>query len=158
MMTRTRVIRFFLPAALLISPFMSCTGSETGSSENADPDRREALFKQFEDTLTGAALVGYSTTGNGTLSEERYTIESVSHLKGDYWLFQARVQYGERDVTLPVPVQVKWAGDTPVITLTDLYLPGLGTFTARVLIFRGQYVGTWSSGDHGGQMFGRIEK
>lgn len=148
------VNRFFL--SVLLIPL--CAGCSDSQPDTPEAEEREALFRQFEETLTGATLVGHYTTGNGELSEERYTIENVSHLKGDYWIFQARVQYGERDITLPVPVQVKWAGDTPVITLTDLYLPGLGTFTARVLIYRGKYVGTWSSGEHGGQMFGRIEK
>jgi hypothetical protein len=39
-----------------------------------------------------------------------------------------------------------------------LSIPGLGTYTARVLIYRGQYAGTWSGGDHGGELWGRIEK
>ncbi len=57
-----------------------------------------------------------------------------------------------------LPLTVKWAGDTPVITLTDMMVPGLGTYTARVLFHRGRYAGTWSASDHGGEMWGRIEK
>jgi hypothetical protein len=53
---------------------------------------------------------------------------------------------------------VKWAGDTPVITLTDMTIPGLGTYTARVMVYRDHYAGYWSAGDHGGQMWGRIER
>jgi hypothetical protein len=82
----------------------------------------------------------------------------VAKLKGDLWRFDTRIVYGDHDVTLPLPLTVKWAGDTPVITLTDTGIPGLGTYTARVLIYRGQYAGTWSAGDHGGQLYGRIEK
>ena len=59
-------------------------------------------------------------------------------------------------IPLP-PLEVKWAGDTPVITLTDLAIPGLGTFTARVLFYRGEYCGTWSAVDHGGTLFGKIQ-
>ena len=45
-----------------------------------------------------------------------------------------------------------------MITLTDFTVPGLGTFSARVLIYRNKYAGTWSHGDVGGHLFGTIEK
>ncbi len=117
-----------------------------------------ALEKQFQETLSGATLVGHSSGQGPGSSEERYTIQKVSKVGGDTWLFNARIQYGTHDVTLPLPLTVKWAGDTPVITLTDFGVPGMGTFTARVLIYRNQYAGTWSGKNHGGQLFGRIER
>ena len=121
-----------------------------------DPDRA-ALEKQFEKTLTGATLAGHFTRGDAPgLSEEKYTIEKVSKVGGDTWLFSARVQYGSRDLTVPMPLTVKWAGDTPVITLTDFTIPGLGTYTARVMIYRGQYAGTWQGKNRGGHLYGRI--
>jgi hypothetical protein len=51
---------------------------------------------------------------------------------------------------------VKWAGDTPVISVTNVAFPGLGTYSARVVVYDGQYAGTWGGKDHGGQMFGKI--
>jgi hypothetical protein len=33
---------------------------------------------------------------------------------------------------------IKWAGDTPVITLTDLSIPGMGTYTARAILYNDQ--------------------
>ena len=83
-------------------------------------------------------------------------IEGVSKLAGDTWLFRARLQYGGRDLPIPVPVTIKWAGDTPVITLTDVAIPGMGSYTARVVLYRDQYAGTWSGTNHGGQIFGKI--
>lgn len=108
--------------------------------------------------MAGATLVGRSTSSNreGLGGEERYRIDKVSKLVGDTWLIQARLQYGSHDIPVPVPVAIKWAGDTPVITLTDLAIPGAGTFTARVLLYGDQYAGTWSAKDHGGQIFGKI--
>jgi len=53
---------------------------------------------------------------------------------------------------------VKWAGDTPVITLTNLGIPGLGTFTSRVVIYDNRYAGTWQHDKVGGNLFGRIER
>jgi hypothetical protein len=77
--------------------------------------------------LSGATLEGqFTVTGKPDRHEERYRIEKVSKLGGDTWLFQAQIQYGSHNVTVPIPLTVKWAGDTPVITLTDLAIPGLG--------------------------------
>ena len=95
---------------------------------------------------------------------QKYTITGVEKLDGDKWLFNVRIQYGQHDATLPLPLDVKWAGDTPVITLTDFLVPGFGKFTSRVLIYRGQYAGTWEGGKepdgsiHGGNLFGVLEK
>lgn len=116
------------------------------------------LEKKFQDTLSGATLVGNSTRLNkpGISGEERYVIEKVSKMTGDVWLFQTRLRFGSHDLPLPLPITVKWAGDTPIITLTDFSIPGLGTYTARVLIYRDQYAGTWSGRNEGGQMFGRV--
>ena len=124
------------------------------------PDRA-ALEKQFAAALSGATLSGHFTRSDKPeekLAEERYTIAKVSKIKDDYWLFQTRIQYGGHDVTLPLALEVKWAGDTPVITLTDVLVPGFGTFTARVLVYRDQYAGTWTGGDHGGQLFGTVSR
>src|SRR5262249_5642004 len=123
-----------------------------------DPATEQArLEKEFEQMLTGATLTGQFAVGS-RVSEDKYAISKASKVAGDLWMITARIQYGKHDVSVPVPVSVKWAGDTPVITLTDLTIPGLGTFTARVLFYRGQYAGTWSNKDHGGTMWGRIQK
>jgi hypothetical protein len=114
--------------------------------------------KAFEQKMSGITLVGRSTAWKreGLSGEERYMIEKVRKLTGDTWLFQARLKYGSHDVPVPIPLTVMWAGDTPVITLTDLGIPGVGTYTARVLLYGDQYAGTWSGKDVGGQLFGRI--
>ncbi|MCC6908067.1 MAG: PQQ-binding-like beta-propeller repeat protein [Phycisphaerales bacterium] len=127
------------------------------------PDNRQAeLEAKFAQSMSGAQLVGYFTrTGRADdqpLSEDKYTLGEVKKIDGDMWSFEARIQYGQKDVTVPLMLLVKWAGDTPVITLTDFAIPGMGTFTARVLVYRGEYAGTWSAGDHGGQMFGKVTR
>lgn len=116
--------------------------------------------KAFSDTLTNATLRGHFTVdGNDSPPrEEQYGITSVRKTVGDIWIFNAQLRHGGKDVKLPLPLPVKWAGDTPVITLTDFTLPGLGTYTARVVIYKDRYAGTWSAGDHGGELFGRIER
>ena len=113
--------------------------------------------------MSGATLVGHSTFNNrdGLSGEERYAIDKVYKISGDTWMFQTRMKLEGHEIPLPIPVQIKWAGDTPVITLTDMSIPGIGTYTARVVLYRDQYAGTWS-GSHGngksfgGQLFGKI--
>jgi hypothetical protein len=53
---------------------------------------------------------------------------------------------------------MRFAGDTPMISMTDLAIPTLGTFTARVFFHSDRYSGTWQHGEYGGHMFGKIEK
>ncbi len=119
-----------------------------------------SIEKDFEQSMSGVTLVGhYSREGASGLSDDKYTIEKVTKVNDDIWRFDTRVQYGSNDMKLPVTVHVKWAGDTPVIELTDESVMGMGTFTARVVIYRGHYAGMWSSAKgHGGQMFGDVVK
>ncbi len=59
---------------------------------------------------------------------------------------------------MAIKVPVEWAGKTPVICVTDLEIPlvGTGKFGARVLFDGDMYAGTWSHDAVGGHMFGRI--
>jgi hypothetical protein len=126
-------------------------------SRKAEPAAAE-LESQFEQMMNGAVMVGHSTLDgkDGLSGEERYSIDHVSRLSGDVWMFQARMKLEGHDIPVPIPVTIKWAGDTPVIEVTDLGIPGMGSYTARVVLYRDHYAGTWSGKDHGGQLFGSI--
>ena len=136
--------------------------SGEGKPNGAKPVKdRATLEKELQDTLSGCALVGhFSVDGQGgkPATEERYTITRAQKLKDDYWLLMTRIQYGGKDVTIPLTLKIVWADDTPMITLTDFAIPGLGTFTSRVMIYRGRYAGTWQHGETGGHLWGRVEK
>ena len=82
----------------------------------------------------------------------------MKHLGKEQWLIQARIHYGEHDVPLPLTLPIRWAGDTPMICVDDMAIPGLGTYTARVMIYRDHYAGFWTGKDHGGHLFGVIER
>lgn len=123
------------------------------------------LIKKLENDLTGVKLVGrFTVTGRGEMTpkEEEYTITSATKLDDpdnpDLWLLKARVKYGKTDGVFPIPLEIKWAGDTPIITLTDLEIPGLGTFSSRVVIYEGRYAGTWQHGEVGGHLFGVLKR
>ncbi len=121
---------------------------------------QEELEANFKATLTKASLQGrWCMIKDGQLTpekEDKYSIRSITKVGGDMWLITARIQYGKKDFTAPIPVQVKWAGDTPVITLDKVGVAGSGEFSARVLIYEKTYAGTWSGGDHGGLLSGVI--
>ena len=122
----------------------------------------EKQFADFGSLFEKSAMIGTFTIDGDEqqrVRAERYEISKVvKQAQGDYWMFFARIKYGDHDVTLPVPVEVKWAAKTPVITVDNLTIPGMGTFDARVLISDNKYAGTWRHGKVGGLMYGRIEK
>ena len=141
------VTRFFLLAVLL-----SCY---------AFAQELTPAEKSFQDSMVNIALVGFYTDGDkADLYEDRYVIERVSKVAGkeDMWKFEARVQYNKKDMKVAMNFPVKFAGDTPVISLTNYAVPGFGIFTARVVIYDGGYAGTWGGTKHGGKMFGKIVK
>ena len=116
----------------------------------------------FQTLLTDAKLKGQFTVDGKPLTElqdEFYEIRKVQKMKSpsDSWAIHARIKYGENDVVLPVPVKVLWAGNTPVIILDKMFLPGLGTFSARVVFHGQRYAGTWQHDEVGGHLFGTIE-
>ncbi|MEQ9411317.1 MAG: hypothetical protein RIK87_26625 [Fuerstiella sp.] len=131
---------------------------------NADDaaDDQAAREQAFSTMLSDSALVGSFTVdgkSDAVPKAERYEIESVTKVTGDLWTFLARVKYGKVDTKVPITVPVVWAGDTPMVSLTNATLPGLGeAFSARVVFHDGRYAGTWQHGAVGGHMFGRIEK
>lgn len=142
---------------------LSAQSQDTKPAETTRPvPSREELEKSFQEQLANCEFVGrWSLVENGALGEEkeeRYNIINAQKAGNDLWIIRARVQYGDKDVTVPVPVYVKWAGDTPVITLTDAAIPNLGTYSARVVIHEGKYAGTWSGGKHTGFLHGVIKK
>ena len=121
----------------------------------------QARYQKFSDSMKGVRFTGFFTVDGSDRppSEETYEIHSVQKFgKEDLWIFTARIKYGKKDVTLPMPLPVKWVGDVPVITMQDLNIPGLGTFSAHVVIDGQKYTGTWSHGKVGGHLYGKISK
>ena len=161
-----KALTFSVPAFLLALSLPSILSAEEpakpAAAKPAAPTQ-EQLEERFVQTLTGATLEGrWCLVENGKVGAEqvdKYTILAVSKLTGgETWTIMARVQYGGRDFTVPFPVLVKWAGDTPVITVDNVGVPGGASYSARVLIHKDTYAGTWSGGDHGGLMSGTITR
>jgi hypothetical protein len=126
------------------------------------PDQTAQRDEDFKKLVANVRLVGNFTLDGqdpGKFQREEYAITGAMKLgNGDYWALTSRIKYGDVDLTVPVPVQVKWAGNTPVITVDSVKIPGLGTFSARVLLDGARYAGTWSHDENGGHLFGVIER
>ena len=137
---------------LMAGSFLFVSGEDT---------HQKTLFENFEKAMKGVRLSGFFTVdgSKNPPSEEVYEIQSVQKFgEQDLWIFTARIKYGQRDVTLPMPLPVKWVGDIPVITMDEMNIPGLGTFSAHVVIDGNKYAGTWSHGKVGGHLYGKITK
>ena len=121
-----------------------------------------SLERDFQEMLAGTSLKGFFTELNqksiDELLPDSYRIDKVIKKDDGYWFFDAKVQYRGHDIPFRMPVKVKWAGATPVITLDNLPAPGLGTFTARIMFFDGLYAGTWAGHNFRGHMYGEVVK
>jgi hypothetical protein len=150
-------------------------GAAMASESDAVPANRKVpdravLEREFAAALAGATLQGFwqvttegGLTGTAPMSEpkpESYEITSAQKMSDEQWVILARIRFAEKDVSVPVPVRVVWAEDTAVITLDDLSLPLLGTYSARVMVHHGFYSGVWYSRpkNYGGVLSGRIIK
>jgi len=145
---------------LLAALLQSISSVATMPPQAPDSVGQAELESKFAALMTGCRMVGqYTETGSAKPpKKDSYTIAKVTKVEGDKWRFHAKIEYGKRSVTVPLMVDVKWAGDTPVIQVTDMAVPMLGTYSARVVVYGDQYAGLWSGKGHGGQMFGKIVK
>lgn len=143
----------------------------TGVGRTVPIEELSERERAFAERMQNVDLVGHFTIGNiegleevegvsRDKNPERYEIASVAKIEGegDRWRFDVRVVYMTVDVTVPVVVPLVWAGDTPMVSITDFDLPGLGeNFGSRVLFYDDRYAGTWDHGPYGGLMYGVIE-
>lgn len=153
---------YFLLLSLMLLDGIGQAEEHKTASKAAQEKRQEKREKAFTKMLSNVELIG-TYTQNGAENEsqkERYTIYRVAKIPGqDYlWRFDVRMQFGSVDLRLPLPLTVRWAQDTPMVILDDTKIPGLGTFSAKVVFDKTRYAGTWQHGSDGGHLFGDIIK
>ncbi len=116
-----------------------------------------AAEKSFQEAMANVTMTGFFTVGDEAETHvDSYIIERVTKVKEDLWKFDARILYNGKDFKASINVPVKWAGETPVLTLSNYMIKGQGVYSARILIYNGMYAGTWGAQEHGGKMFGKI--
>jgi len=133
--------------------------TEAGPLAAAPAVSMNALERSFAEGMANVTLTGFFTVGDsGETHEDRYTIGKITKIGDDLWNFDASIKYGTHEFKATVQVPVKWAGDTPVLSMENYLIKGQGVYSARILVFNGMYAGTWGAKDHGGKMFGKIVK
>ena len=127
---------------------------------NAELAEQQRLESRFATQMSGCKMTGRFTVDgeDGEAQADSYTLGEVRKIRDEKWRVEAKIEYADKSAKVPLTVEVFWAGETPMIQVTNLAVPTLGTFSARVLIHGDRYAGTWSGADHGGQMYGRIER
>jgi hypothetical protein len=149
-----------LASAVALALALCAPASRAEDAPNPSTSDKATLEKQLAEKLTHCRLIGfYETIGQeGAPKQDEYTLGEVEKKEGDKWVFNASLQFGSKVINLPLEVPILWAGDTPVVSVTDFSVPGMGTYTARVMFYGEHYAGTWSSAKHGGYLWGRIQK
>lgn len=150
-------------SAALLACLLVVTSAHAQAPAKPVPLTDAQKVEKFTKMMTGKILSGSFVSdrrpdSTAPPSKDEYRIESVTHIDGNKWSVNTRVKYEMYNVLVPVPVDVEWAGDTPMIQVTNLTIPNLGSgFTARVLIYEGRYAGTWAHNQVGGQMWGALK-
>ncbi|HVC99446.1 MAG TPA: hypothetical protein VND64_37615 [Pirellulales bacterium] len=135
-------------------------GDEATAADGTARANMSEMEKEFAKAMSGATLRGLATTVRaGSVvgqNPDEYTLGDVTKVDDrGRWKFEFRT--GDDRLLKTPPLDVHWAGETPVIVFSDIRIKGRqGTFSAKLLIDDDQYVGTWSDGKSGGHMFGTI--
>ena len=147
-------------AVLLVAVGIGWAFAATGVGRAADPASLTDRERAFAEQMQNVALEGHFTIEGQERRDgnpELYEISTVTKLDGGRWRFNVHMTFGSVDTTLPVVVPIVWAGDTPMVRITDFAIPGLGDeYGARVIFYDDRYAGTWDAGQYGGLMYGTI--
>ena len=88
-------------------------------AQRPELNEREAAFVKL---MSGCKMVGSFTMRGSKRApqQESYTIAKIEKVRADRWRFFAKIQYLGVNVTVPLLVDVKWAGNTPMIQVTKM--------------------------------------
>ena len=147
-------------AVLLVAVGIGWLLAAIGVGRAADVASLTDLERTFAERMQNVALEGHFTIEGRQRRDgnpELYEISRVTKLDDGRWRFDVHLTYGSVDATLPVVVPIVWAGDTPMVSITDFAIPGLGDeFGACVIFYDDRYAGTWDHGQYGDMMYGTI--
>jgi hypothetical protein len=122
---------------------------------------------KFIAMLKDATLKGtWAPVQQGKLGTEKgndsYRIARVQKSEDGKWSIVYVIAVGDKQVEFPIPVSVKFAGDTAVLILDNVRAgPGKASWSARVMFHADVYTGRWWEADnreHGGTIAGTITR
>ncbi|MEM7014309.1 MAG: hypothetical protein AAF585_22840 [Verrucomicrobiota bacterium] len=97
--------------------------------------------------LKNATLKGtWAPVAGGQIGEDKddaYHIVGAVKKDGDNWHIVTKVKHQEQEFEYPIPVIVKFAGDTAVMILNDSPTGDGGKWSARVMFHNDVYAGSW---------------
>ena len=92
--------------------------------------------------------------------DDGYRVARVEKKDGDKWSLVYLVTYQGKEIEYPMPVTVKFAGDTAVLILDNVRAGrGKANWSARVMFHENVYTGRWwetANKEHGGTIEGVI--
>ena len=141
---------------------IACSFAEEPGEKAAS--ETETMESQFSAMLKGATLKGtwapVGPVGLGEDKDDAYHIVEAKKVKEDQWVMVSRFNYKGRQLDIPVPVVIKFAGDTAVMILNDLPTGDGATWSARILFHDDVYAGSWweSTRKKGGILSGTISR
>src|ERR1041385_448724 len=118
----------------------AATSTEPAKESKTDDKKAEGAFKaaaiapkplptdpeeRFSRLFTKAYLSGrWAPLKDGALGEERtgdkYQIVSVAKGDGDKWTVNAKLKYRDQEFVMPIPVRMKFDGDTAILIVDNL--------------------------------------
>lgn len=111
-------------------------------------------------TLKGTWAPVQQAQMGASQKDEGYRIAKVEKKDGDKWTLVYLVTYQGREIEYPMPVTVKFAGDTAVLILDNVRAgQGKANWSARVMFHENVYTGRWwetGNKEHGGTIEGVI--
>ena len=108
--------------------------------------------------LSGATLSGFlSAEGSPQPRPASLQIKRLEKSAGPHdWTFQVALQAAGNTEECPLTADVHWAGSTPVISIHEVNIPGVGTVSAKLLINNWLFAGIWVHNDKRGQVWGEV--
>lgn len=121
------------------------------------------LEAEFSAMLKNATLKGsWVPIQQGSTGEEKsdaYQVVRATKRKGDLWEIVSKVKHQGKEIEYPIPVIIKWAGDTAVMILDNVQTGGGKSYSARVLFHNDRYAGSWwGENQPGGLLSGAITR
>lgn len=124
---------------------------------------QDDIEADFIAMLKDATLKGtWAPVADGQQGDDRddgYHIVRAEKVDGDKWHIVTKVSRQGQTFEYPIPVAVKFAGDTAVMILDDSRTGDGGTWSARVLFHNDVYAGSWwNSEGKAGTISGTISR